>query len=98
MGKSGNENEEAETQLGVEGMAIVPSWGTGRQGWGTGITTAAITKSEMVTGIELKEDSELRPNPLRICEWRGLCTSDNIIHVLNKLLYCLTACCTFNQV
>lgn len=70
-GTAGNGNVEAERQLEVEEMGIVPSWGTARQGWGTGITMAAIMKSETVTVIELMGGSELRLSLLKICEWRG---------------------------
>ncbi len=70
-GTVGNGNVEAERQLVAEEMCIVPSWGTGRPGWGTGITMAAIMRLETVTGIELRGDSELRLSLLKICERRG---------------------------
>lgn len=70
-GTAGSVNVEAERQLEAEETGIVPSWGTGRRGWGTGITMAAITRLEKVTGIELRADSERRQSLLKICEWRG---------------------------
>lgn len=69
-GTAGNGNVEAERKLEAEEMGIVPSWGTGRPGWGTEITMAAITRLEMVTGIELRGGSELRLSLLKICERR----------------------------
>lgn len=70
-GTAGSGNVEAERQQEAEETGIVPSWGTGRRGWGTGITMAAITRLEKVTGIEPRADSELRLSLLKICEWRG---------------------------
>lgn len=68
----GNVNVEADRQLEVEveEMGIVPSWGTERQGLGTGITMVAIMKSETVTRIELRGGSKLRLSLLKICEWK----------------------------
>lgn len=64
----GNVNVAAEKLLEAAEMVIVPSWGTGRQGWETETTMAAIMRSEMVTEIELRVDSELRLSLLKICE------------------------------
>lgn len=69
-GTAGSGNVEAERQLEAEEMGIVPSWGTGRRGWGTGIAMAAITRLEMATGIELRGGSEPRLSLLKICQWR----------------------------
>lgn len=69
-GTAANGNVEAERQLEAEEMGTVPSWGTARRGWGTGITMAAITRLEMATGIELRGGSALRLSLLKICEWR----------------------------
>lgn len=61
---------EVERQLEAAEMEIVPSWGTGRQVWGTGIMTAVTMRWEMGTGIELRVGSEPRLNLLKICEKR----------------------------
>lgn len=61
---------EAERLLAVEEMGIVPSWGTGRQGLEKETVMAATMRLEMVTGIELREGSELRQSLLKTCEWR----------------------------
>lgn len=68
LGTVENVNVEVERKPEAEEMEIVPSWGTGKQAWGTGTTMAAITKLERGTGIELKGGSELRLNLLKICE------------------------------
>lgn len=68
LGRVENVNEEVERQPGAEEMVTVPSWGTEKQGWGTGTTMAAITKLERGTGIVLKGGSAPRLNLLKICE------------------------------
>lgn len=70
LGTEVNVDVEVERQPEAEEMEIVPSWGTGRQVWGTGTVMAVITISERGTGIELRGGSELRPNLLKICAKR----------------------------
>lgn len=65
---AGNGNVAAEKLLEAAEMVIVPSWGTGRQGWGTETMMAVITRSETATEIEPRAGSELRLSLLKICE------------------------------
>lgn len=64
----GNVNVAAEKLLEAAEMAIVPSWGTGRRGWETETTMAAIMRSVTATEIELRAGSALRLSLLKICE------------------------------